>query len=107
MTVNRISSASSRTRIASSISCCRLARRSDPRQAEFLAPARFGPRHLAGVGFVVEAGEMQHSVQHEDADLVFDECPNSRAWRARARAEMAMSPRQPVRRPGKESTSVA
>jgi hypothetical protein len=42
------------------------------RQAETRAPALFRARHLSAVGLMVETEKVQHAVQHQDFDFVFD-----------------------------------
>ena len=42
------------------------------RKGEALTPEGFGARHLAAVGFVIQAQQVEQAVQHQDANLIFE-----------------------------------
>ena len=53
------------------------------RQPQPLAPASFRARHCAAIGLVIHAGQVQHAVQHQDAQFVLDAVAQLGGLRAR------------------------
>ena len=50
-----------------------------------LSPAGFGALHLAAVGYVIHAQQVEQTVQHQDADFVFEGVAEGRGLCAGAR----------------------
>ena len=75
---------------------------------ELPAPSGFGSGHPAAIGFMIQAGQMQNTVQHQDADLVqarMAELARLDGGAVGGDGELAKIPAPTSA--GKESTSVA